>query len=347
MTRFDPAPQPFLSPNGRFSGLLLGEKLWLLDTVTAYSTELELPHSANLIAFAPAAEHFVISGEAQISLFNSGSPPQLLGTRPTITNLYRLALGPGGWVAGVISLDKAECSCLLAWQGEGLAPLWPGQGQSLGPVYIEELLLDGRPELVLLWGFEAPEHEYNLGDRVMKQHNFQAAFQGTGRRFAGLYHLAKNGLQPVWNIEASLLAEANGFLMPSSQGTIGIYDQEKLQIWAEGEIPYPDWRLLKTYRLNKTTRLLAVSPSGKYLARLWGEVRKQQAVYHLQIIDLAPPTASDRGPAQFELHELGAFPVLAVNDEGSATLAYGKKPESLVVLQLRNGDPAKIYEKSG
>ena len=131
-----------------------------------------------------------------------------------------------------------------------------------------------------------------------------------------------------------------------------LHPDRDLPLWEQSALPFePDHVLLNSagHLLAHTRRQLtlvgreapllldadletvAVSPNGHFAAWFWG--RGPTALARVRVARLA-----DGAPvSQASTFDLGAFPTLAVDDRGWATLACGRRPDRVHLLRLPPG----------
>jgi hypothetical protein len=317
--RIEPSPQAVLSGNGYLAAIVQATKVILIETRTGSTRDLILPHEGTLVAFDPQASLMAVSGDRQLSLFQSVDNPQLLSTSPIAAWLDRLAVGEDGLVVGVARFDDRETSQLFAWRGPQLRPLFAETGQSLGPVALDGLLVDGPANRALYWGLQSNE----MG--------FEAAFYGEGQPFVRLVSLeAEGSLRQLWAGEDAP-AEPNGFLLPLAGGQLGAYSRETLVVFAPEVGATGSWQPIRRYDWGDL-ETVAASPNGVYLAWLWSSWDGQRDHHHLRVAALQGNLIDE---VIFEI--LGDFPALAVDNHGQATLVFSADKSRVIALTLEQG----------
>jgi hypothetical protein len=317
--RIEPSPQAVLSGNGYLAAIVQATKVTLIQTRTGSTHDLTLPHEGTLVAFDPQASLMAVSGDRQLSLFQSVDTPHLLSTSPIAAWLDRLAVGEDGLVVGVARFDDRESSQLLAWRGPQLRPLFAEMGQSLGPVALDGLLVDGPANRVLYWGLQPNE----MG--------FEAAFYGAGQPFVRLISLeVETPLRQLWAGEGAP-AESNGFLLPLAGGQLGTYSRETLVVFAPAAESVGSWQPIRRYDWGDL-ETVAASPNGAFLAWLWSSWDGQRDHHHLRVADLEGNLIDE---VTFEV--LGEFPALAVDNQGQATLVFSADKSRIIALTLEQG----------
>jgi hypothetical protein len=310
-------PQPLLSADGRLAVIRHRGGLVALDTGTAAVTPLEGVPPGLLVAVSPRGDFIALAGEAELSLLRGRAPFETLATVGLAGRPLRVAVGDDGLVA-VAAQTMAGRVALLAWSGEGLRPLLAEDGEPLGALAPDGLLLDARRARVLLWQAPAAEGE-------------EPAIRLLG--------LAEDGLHTLWSGEGTSFTPL-GMAFPLVQGRVGLYTrQQLLAINAEGA----GWstRRVRLYPFEGL-ETVAVSPEGGHLA--W--------------LGPASTTRDDRQPLRAARRRLrvarladgsiirdvipahpGAAPALGVDDVGRATLAFGQPPDRVLVFVVADGPP--------
>lgn len=322
-------PQAVLSGNGHVAAAIVGGTVHLVNTRDGSAEAVPLAHEAELVAVDPEAKTFAVAGGGQLSLLTCIPGPRLLATAALPMRLYRLVMGRGGLVAGIASSDDMAASLLFAWRGEELRAALAGNWESLGPVAIDGLHLDGVRRRALYWGLRARQVVLQEGEPAYVA--FDEAFQGDGEPFVNLAGLEDGGLQVSWTGQGAP-PEPNGFLLPLEDGRLGAYSRDTLVVLASGDEPGGVWRPVARHDWGDL-ETLAAAPSGTHLAWVFTTWDGEQDTYHVRVASLSGQLL-DEATLDDEPADL---PVLAVDDAGVATLVYVDSGPTIVALTLEGG----------
>jgi hypothetical protein len=320
MSLFDrklPPPLPVISGNGKLVACLFNTNLYIINSIDVSLAAVELPHEGRLTAISPHADLIGVAGYGQVSLFEGRSPFSLLATADTPAPLFRLAVGDGGLVAGVVDIDR-QMSTLCVWRGEKLSPSFAGKGEPLGEAAPYGLQMDASRNRIVVWGLSG-----------------SGAFSGTGEWFVRLMSFAESGLKTIWR-GADVPFVPEGCLLPLENGALGIYDRETLALLSISPNAEPQLRMSESGIFSDMETVVA-SPDGTHMAWFYTTWDGEQDHYHIRVVQV-----SDRsvvGEASPE--SLGWFPAMAVDDSGRVTIASSEHPDHIVVETLEAGQLIK------
>lgn len=311
MTMVQVAPRPVLSGDGRAGVVVSGGAAYLIWSDDEAIERLETPDEATIAALTPTASRCAVAGDDFLSLYQCGRPSRLLSTVRIDGPLPRMAVDDD-LVVGIAS-DEDDRATLRAWGGSGLA----GQrgSASLGPSAVDEVQVDGHRGRTLVWGLK--------GSRAQ---------QGDGQFFVRIFELRGDDWPEVWHGEGAP-RKPNGFLFPLADGAVGAYDERALTLLRPSPQPGGTWKPASTFRWGNLEQITR-SPSGALVAWFWSDEDDDGADHgRARVADLS----KGRIIQEVDIERLGEFSTLAVSDSGALTMAYGERPDRVVVCQVELG----------
>ena len=221
MTSVAVPPTTFLSRDGHVAVRLSARSLHLIECGDASIQVAPLPHPAHLAGIAPSNEYIVIAGMREFSLLRTRRVADGAAfTVPLAASVSRLQAGGEGLVWGVAPATSATgqpVSYLQTWTADGLKPVWPGLGQSLGARVVDRLLPHPAAPRVLI------------------------SAESDDQPFVALLELGTSGeLNELWNARDVGL-RANGFAVPVGNDCIGVYDLAEVALVCA--VDDRDWRV--------------------------------------------------------------------------------------------------------
>ncbi len=303
-----------LSQDGRVIAYTEDTALYVVNVEDGMGTTYPLLHGVQRVALSPYGSVGIVSGYDKISLFRHQAEATWLATRTIPAPLFRSVISEDCLVVGAYVNDKNQTH-LFVWESEKLIPMFFRETESIGQVAPYHIRLNDKTRQVLAWGVEG-----------------KSAFSGEGKPFVRLLSITTEGIETQWAGEG-MPFERRGFLYPLKNDELGIYNLETL-VMMPSTIQSNDVPSAKTqYTFNNLERV-AISPKGNYIVWLWNDAVDTS---HLRVADLATGNIT----TETAFNHLGHFPMIAVNDEGQASLSYSENPNRVLAFMVKDNELVK------
>ena len=312
--RLPAAPAPVLSPTGHHAAIVEDARAALVDLSSGRRVDLDLPATGSGAAFAPDDRRVALGAAREVALVAVDNPTwPAAGNAHLPGSLFRMALGNETLVAVVRTGTRNMSLCAWRTEGEALTPLGDPAGLDMGALAVYHLHVDEARERILVGGITGAQ-----------------ALSGDGKPFTGIFGLAPD-YPLLWKGEG-LPFEPHGYLFPLHNGGLAVTQRDR---WARLTLDaLPAVQVVDDHAFETPLERVALSPDGHMLEWMWAGdgddmlLRVADVLSETPIVDVA-----------FTLD--GNFPALAVDDDGTATVVAGARPDQMLIVTAAPGRDVK------
>jgi hypothetical protein len=157
------------------------------------------------------------------------------------------------------------------------------------------------------------------------------ALSGEGKPFTGIFGLAPD-YPLLWKGEG-LPFQPHGYLYPLHKGALAITQRDRLARLTLNNLP--DVQVVDDHAFATPLERVALSPDGAMLAWMWAGEGDEMFLRAADVQSETPIVG-----VAFALN--GNFPALAVDDDGTATVVAGARPDQMRIVVAAPGREAQM-----